>query len=65
MEKNIESTTSTTSTTASVEYTCPMHPEVVSSQPGRCPTCNMHLEVKAAKSATSAKGGCCGLHAPV
>ena len=27
-------------------YTCPMHPEVVSSQPGKCPKCNMDLVVK-------------------
>lgn len=27
-------------------YTCPMHPEVVSSQPGQCPKCNMNLELK-------------------
>ena len=25
-------------------YTCPMHPEVVSSEPGRCPKCGMNLE---------------------
>jgi uncharacterized membrane protein YraQ (UPF0718 family) len=25
-------------------YTCPMHPEVVSDQPGRCPKCGMALE---------------------
>ena len=25
-------------------YTCPMHPDVISSQPGRCPKCNMNLE---------------------
>jgi len=28
------------------EYTCPMHPEVVSDKPGQCPECGMDLEVK-------------------
>jgi hypothetical protein len=27
-------------------YTCPMHPEVVSSQPGKCPKCGMKLVPK-------------------
>ncbi len=31
---------------AGVEYTCPMHPEVVRSQPGACPICGMALEPK-------------------
>lgn len=26
-------------------YTCPMHPEVTSSKPGKCPKCGMKLEV--------------------
>lgn len=26
-------------------YTCPMHPEVKQSEPGKCPTCNMDLEM--------------------
>jgi len=28
---------------APAQYTCPMHPEVVSDQPGSCPKCGMHL----------------------
>ena len=27
-------------------YVCPMHPEVVSKQPGNCPICGMQLEPK-------------------
>jgi Cu+-exporting ATPase len=27
-----------------IEYTCPMHPEIVRSQPGACPICGMALE---------------------
>ena len=29
---------------AGVEYTCPMHPEVVRDGPGSCPICGMALE---------------------
>jgi hypothetical protein len=25
-------------------YTCPMHPEVTSDKPGKCPKCKMNLE---------------------
>jgi Cu(I)/Ag(I) efflux system membrane fusion protein len=31
-------------------YTCPMHPEVISENPGDCPICGMHLEKKPAPS---------------
>ncbi|CAN5279728.1 hypothetical protein BH09BAC5_BH09BAC5_24660 [soil metagenome] len=27
-----------------VQYTCPMHPEVISDKPGSCPKCGMDLE---------------------
>jgi len=29
-----------------VEYTCPMHPQIVSNRPGSCPICGMALEPK-------------------
>ena len=29
---------------ARVEYTCPMHPEIIRDQPGACPICGMALE---------------------
>jgi hypothetical protein len=31
---------------AGVLYTCPMHPEVISDKPGRCPECGMKLVPK-------------------
>src|SRR5688572_11458658 len=31
---------------AATAYTCPMHPDVVSDQPGRCPRCGMSLVEK-------------------
>jgi Cu+-exporting ATPase len=33
---------------AEVEYTCPMHPEVISDRPGSCPKCGMALEPRTA-----------------
>src|SRR5437763_1504664 len=37
---------------APVEYTCPMHPEIVRDRPGSCPICGMALEPR-----TIAAGG--------
>lgn len=31
-------------------YTCPMHPEVISEEPGICPNCGMELVVKSGDS---------------
>jgi len=35
-----------------VEYTCPMHPEIVQIGPGTCPICGMALEPKVASAET-------------
>ncbi len=40
---------------AATRYTCPMHPEVVSETPGRCPKCGMDLVAAAATGAVAAK----------
>jgi hypothetical protein len=38
-------------TATQVQYTCPMHPEVVSDKPGKCPKCGMTLVKKTGKPA--------------
>lgn len=38
--------------TEKIQYTCPMHPEIVRPNPGRCPKCNMQLEAKKAGATT-------------
>lgn len=34
--------------TTTQQYTCPMHPEVISDKPGSCPKCGMDLVEKSA-----------------
>jgi uncharacterized lipoprotein YehR (DUF1307 family) len=41
-----QSTESSSEQTAGVVYTCSMHPDVVSKEPGKCPVCGMDLEKK-------------------
>src|SRR5208282_1569125 len=45
--KGPEPATSLAATTA-VEYTCPMHPEIIRPAPGACPICGMALEPRTA-----------------
>lgn len=56
-ENNANTAASDTSATAApadtaaaaataVQYTCPMHPDVLSDKPGQCPQCGMELQVK-------------------
>lgn len=42
--------TETKQEVAGVTYTCPMHPEVTSNEPGKCPQCGMNLEKVTAKA---------------
>lgn len=35
-----------------IEYTCPMHPEIVQIEPGSCPICGMSLEPKTISATT-------------
>ena len=39
-----------TPSSAAVDYTCPMHPEIVRQEPGACPICGMDLEPRTASA---------------
>lgn len=39
-------TTAVSTPGQAVTYTCPMHPEVLSDKPGKCPKCGMELVLK-------------------
>ncbi len=42
---------------ARIEYTCPMHPEVISDEPGKCPICGMFLVEREVSGAAPAGDG--------
>ena len=46
----------TSAATSATQYTCPMHPEVISDKPGSCPKCGMDLELKENSEKSDAKG---------
>ncbi len=43
---NGKDSTKTESNTSDMEYTCPMHPEVVRKEAGTCPECGMELQIR-------------------
>ena len=45
--ENSKVASSQPTTQKSAAYSCPMHPEVTSDQPGKCPKCGMNLVKKA------------------
>jgi len=45
-----------------LEYTCPMHPEVVQDEPGSCPKCGMALEPKGIPLAQTITEYTCPMH---
>jgi hypothetical protein len=47
--------TTQTATTAKELYVCPMHPEVTSDKPGKCPKCGMELVKQEVKKDTVGK----------
>jgi hypothetical protein len=44
--KAVSDTTKTKSKKVELQYTCGMHPDVISNKPGRCPKCGMELVKK-------------------
>ncbi|MCR8557379.1 hypothetical protein KXD93_06985 [Mucilaginibacter sp. BJC16-A38] len=46
VNKAVSDTTKARSKKVEVQYTCGMHPEVMSNKPGRCPKCGMGLVQK-------------------
>jgi hypothetical protein len=44
--QTVKNKTPKTDSTAKKVYTCPMHPEVISNKPGKCPICGMDLVEK-------------------
>ena len=58
----------TTTTAKKVQqYTCPMHPEVITNKPGKCPKCGMTLVKKEAKKTMELKSDVytCPMHSDV
>jgi rubrerythrin len=44
IKKGVEKIKTAPKKAAAMVWTCPMHPEVKSEKPGKCPKCGMNLE---------------------
>ncbi len=51
--------------TEAVQYTCPMHPEVISNKPGKCPKCGMNLVKVKSKTTAQKMVYTCPMHPDV
>ena len=60
IKKGVEKITTTPKKAVAAVWTCPMHPEVKSDKPGKCPKCGMTLipvmETPAEKSGRQERG---------
>ncbi len=64
-KKKVEEPTETaeiTEAAAGTVYTCPMHPDVTSDQPGKCPTCGMDLVAQEKGEAGESGASKCPMH---
>jgi len=46
VKKSVKTETSVNKSEGLVTYTCPMHSDVTSDKPGKCPKCGMNLVAK-------------------
>lgn len=56
IDKAVSDTTKAKSKKVEVQYTCGMHPDVISNTPGRCPKCGMGLIEKDTSKRIQLKG---------